>query len=796
MVKPARKPTKVRRTLLSGALGAALLLPSLAPLSVAASVAPVEPAAPVAEVAAAPSAFIAAAPNAQVPGEYEAMAETASLRLHVNRSNSKIIVEDKRSGKVWTSNPLQQLGEQKTILDDAVFQLNYTNARRQMTNLASTASTPTKVTIQNVPGGIRANYELEALKMKLSVDYVLKEEPRADITGNIAYLEVTVPEAGLKEEGDCTLATSTTCAKLTSLEVLPMFGAAPLGSEGYLVIPDGIGSIVKFKHETAQYRQRYSQPIYGADFASANTSTGGRAGTFGQTTGISLPLFGLKVDNSAYAAVVSKGEFQANINAYMAGYITNANRASVEFLYRRQASIPRRRTLFVNRIEDKFMTGDRQVRFYLLNGEDANYAGVAKVFRHFLMKDEGLKKLPSAPPRNVLTFYQGITRRAGFREDFLAMTTFDQAIKITQEFLNRGVKDLDVQLVGWNDDGDRGRYPRRYPAEDALGGNAGLRRFTDWARKNGVRTFLFDDYTRGYVGSSGGIFGQIPVIRNIWPNWSYGFNTRFDTVRGVNLLPVAFGQRGAWQTYILNPIVARERYMTRDLPKHKEMGADGVVLNYGRFTFSDTNERYPLTREQFMQETMKNAQLAKDVVGDVMWGFAGGFGANGRAYAFSTAPRVLEAPELALDAFGDVPVPIYHIATQGLVTRYSWAPNLRNDQRTEFLRMIEFGLFPEYWLTHQPAEDMIRTNANSFYSMEWTQWLEPGAKEMTRVRDEFGYLNGLFVTSHDIVAPDVHRVRYEDGTELLINHNPRSHSGPDGTLAEYGYVLRKGGTRR
>src|SRR5687767_5724442 len=297
---------KVRRTLLSSALGAALLLPSVAPLAVSASVTAVEPAAPVAEVAAAPTEFISAAPNSQVPSEYQQMAETASLRLHVQPSNSKLIVEDKRSGKLWTSNPLQQLGEQKTILDDAVFQLNYTNARRQMTNLASTASTPTQVTIQNVPGGIRANYALDALKMKLSVDYILKEEPRADVGGTIAYLEVTVPESGLKEEGDCTLATSTTCAKLTSLEVLPMFGAAPVGAQGYLVIPDGIGSVVDFKHETAQYRQRYSQQIYGGDIASGGFLT--RGGTIGLTTRVMMPLFGLKEGNSADAAVVSKGE--------------------------------------------------------------------------------------------------------------------------------------------------------------------------------------------------------------------------------------------------------------------------------------------------------------------------------------------------------------------------------------------------------------------------------------------------------------------------------------------------------
>ena len=790
---------KLRRKLITTAMGLTLLLPSVAPLPAAAGVSSSPAAAPadVANVALneAPAEFIAAAPHAQVPAGYEQVSETASMRMHINRSDSKLIVEDKRSGKLWTSNPLQQLGEQKTILDDAVFQLNYTNARRQMTNLASSASEKPALTFTNIPGGVRVNYAMEKLKIKLIIDYALKEEQRVDTAGVIPFLEVTVPSDGLKEEGECQIATSTTCAKLTSLEVLPMFGAAPQGSTGYLMVPDGIGSIVNFKEETAQYRQRYSQTIFGSDAASS--SFGGRGGTVGLSTRILMPTFGLKHDNSAYAAVATKGEFQANINAYMSGYITNASRASVEFLYRRQASIPRRRTLFVNRIEDDWMRGDRQVRFYLLNGEDANYSGMAKAYRHYLMKDKQVKRLPQGPARHMLTLYQGITRRAGFREDFLAMTTFDQGTKIVQAFLDRGVKNLDVQLLGWNDDGDRGRWPRRYPAEEQLGGNAGLKRFTAWAKERGVKTYLFDNYNTGYTASSGGIFGQIPIIRNIWPNWSYGFNTRWDTVRGVNKLPVAFGQRGAFQTYLLNPVVARELYAERDLPKHKGMGADGVILSYSRFVQSDTNDRHPLSREDTANEYMKTTDLARKLVGDVVWGAGGSglFGANGLSFVFPHANRLLEAPELALDAFGDTPVPVYHLATQGLISRYSIAPNLRNDQKSEFLRMIEYGMYPEFMLTHQPAEDMIRTTNSWYFSTEWTQWLEPAAKEMNQVRDEFGYLHHQFVVSHDVITKDVRRVRYEDGSEILLNHGTEAFSGPEGTVGPLSYVLRKGGTR-
>jgi hypothetical protein len=742
----------------------------------------------------APALAPAGAPAEQVAPDYERVAETPNLALYVNKGDSKLIVQDKRNGKLWTSNPLQPISDQKSLLDDAVFLLNYTNARRQMTNLASSASEKPELAFQNLPNGVRVTYDIKKLSIKITIDYTIKEEPRVDVPGVVPYLEVTVPDDGIEETGDCTVVTSTTCFKMVTLELLPLFGAAPVGSNGYLMVPDGAGAIVTFKHEHAQYRQRYSSQIYGTDAAQSafSDSAGMRGGRgsrlFGtDRTQVRLPLWGLKHDDTAYAGIVTKGEYQANINAYLAGYITNANRGSAEFIYRRQASIPRRRTLFVNRIEDERLPGDRQVRYVLLTGEDANYAGMAKVYRNHLMAAGGIKRLPKEPVRQQLDLYMGITQRRGFNETMIAMTTFDQAVEIMQEFLNRGVRDFDVMLSGWNDDGNRGRWPRRYPAESDLGGNAGLRRLTDWAHKNGIRVYLEDNYVYGYTRSSGGIFGQIPGLRNLWPNWSYGFNTRFETIRGVNKLPVFEGAVSG--LYLINPIIARDNYAKRDMPKHKAVGADGIQLQLmGDTLMSDTNERFPLSREGVAKVWNEIADLARQELGHAQYR-----GSNG--YTIGHTDRVYNAPELSLDAFGDMPVPVYHIATQGLVPRVSERVNLRNDPKVEFLRMVEWGMQPAYMLTHQPSSDLIRSGEARLFSSIWTDWIDVAANEYKLMRDEFGYLGPQFITAHDILAHRVHRTTFEDGSQFIVNYNTEPYSGPEGQVDGLGYLLRKGSGR-
>src|SRR5437868_3611495 len=128
----------MRRQILSiAAASLAVTLTVAAPFPAAARVDRAAPAAALAAPAGAPPAaeesaplaFEPAAPNPAVPSGYEQVAEVPSIRLYVDKSNSKLIVEDKRSGKLWSSNPLTPLSDQKSLLDDALFLLNYTNAR-------------------------------------------------------------------------------------------------------------------------------------------------------------------------------------------------------------------------------------------------------------------------------------------------------------------------------------------------------------------------------------------------------------------------------------------------------------------------------------------------------------------------------------------------------------------------------------------------------------------------------------------------------------------------------------------
>ncbi|NDE75824.1 MAG: hypothetical protein EB039_07140, partial [Proteobacteria bacterium] len=99
--------------------------------------------------------------QASLPDGFAMVAETSTLRLHANFTDSRLVVEDRRSGKMWASNPFEQLGPQKASQEDALFLLSATNAKRQMTNLLTWNTEKPIISAVNIPGGFRATYDID-----------------------------------------------------------------------------------------------------------------------------------------------------------------------------------------------------------------------------------------------------------------------------------------------------------------------------------------------------------------------------------------------------------------------------------------------------------------------------------------------------------------------------------------------------------------------------------------------------------------------------------------------------------
>ena len=502
---------------------------------------------PIAPATAAP----AMDPAKELGPDFERVSQVEHLSLFINRENSQLAVfDDRERGRLWRSSPI--LENPEAVSDSIKARLNsvviveYTDRVRTQTRVADIISDQPKMTFDPIDGGVRIDYLFEELNIGFTIDFWLNED----------RLVVSVAEDSVRETEERLLVT---------LDILPFLGAATNEEKGYLFVPDGPGAIVHFRPEQPEYRHNFLAEVYGPALFSFEPEQ--------QQGPIPVPVFGLVRGETAFAGIVTKGDMDVNISAALSYTALGYNRISGQFIFRRKAPFPLRRASFVTRFEQERVEGDRELKYSFLRGYDATYVGMAKVYREYLMNERGLKRLDEANPFLHLRIFMAMQRQAFPRDQFITMTTFDEALEMLKTLREeRGLENLRVTLVGWSQDGYDWSLPKRMPPEGRIGGDEGLRAVSNYANANGIPLYLEDNYLFGF--------------RNL--DSFFRFNPLTDVIRGANRLPITTNYVGFkrkedephTEVQLLRPEIARDRYAASDIAKMSEYGVSGVEFRF------------------------------------------------------------------------------------------------------------------------------------------------------------------------------------------------------------------------
>jgi len=676
----------------------------------------------------------------EVPEDYDLVAESEHLRLYLKQATSALIVEDKRIGRLWRSSPadldevkVSQAWRQRIA---APFILSYTDADRGQANVSNPQEMETEFT--PVEGGVRAHYRFPEDGFEFSIVYVVHDD----------FLEVTIPEAGVVESGE-------NQNTLVSLDVLSFLGATRDGEEGYVVFPDGSGTLMRYTSPHPEAVQEISVSIYGDEQISLQDS-----GSFHEPA--PLPVFGLVSGEAAFVAIVTQGDFDARIAVGRSGQTIPYNHAWASFVYRRQGEFSLTGGQPTRLYEPNSAGGDRQVRYCFLTGDSANYVGLATRYRDFLTRERGVQRLSDDAPLMSLDFFMGVERRAWFLRDLIKMASFTDVQEMLADLASAGVSRLDVTVDGWNEGGSLARYPQRLPVEARLGGADGLRALADAVHARGQRLFLTDNYLI-----------VLPEGRGALP---YS-----DAMRGVDGLPLRQGE-----FFLLNPQVALRKFALRDIPRMTDLGADGLRLdNFAGLTVPDANDRYPLSREGFTASWMQIAALAREQFGAVAM-------SGGNSYAIPRADRLdwVAMDSTHYDLF-DETIPFYQIVAHGLVPYDGQPFNLMNDGQRTFLHQVEYGAIPHFVLTYENSALLARTFANQHWSTQYSFWRDEIVRQY-RAMETLAPLANQFIAAHARLAEDVYETVYEDGTRVVVNYDTHPYVLESVTVPALDFVVVQG----
>jgi len=517
---------------------------------------------------------------------------------------------------------------------------------------------------------------------------------------------------------------------MISINIIPYLNAGRIGERGYLVIPDGCGIIIPFNKAFSVVNQE--KMVYG-DLNPQEYDI--------NRIPITLPIFSCIKKDFGFIGILCDGkEFSSLIKDITPG--NGYYSVSGKFFYRKVFEDVYRKKRITPRVNIK----DKVIRFYLLKDKEANYVGVAKAYRNYLLIAKRVKPLREKaksiyqikPEVMDIKVFMGIKRGFEIFDPIIKLTTFKEIESILNILKNLGIK-TNLVLVGWERAGFEGGNPTQFPPFD---GWRGLKNIINTAKSSG-----------SYISLSVNFFDIYQNSRDFY---------RKMTLKNPVKLPSE--QNNYRYGFIMCPSIASSKFQ-KFYSEAKSLGIASVELRKLGYGLIDC---YDDTHPQTRFDSAKNYSNMIEVSGIVE---------GGCDYGIVGVNHITDAPSNSSGLFGGDTIPLWEIALHGIV-RYNFTPmNLRRDWDYEFLKNLEYGALPSAMITHNSPILIRETFYKELFSSKFSDWADDLKKEYNLINKTLGNLQYQFIIEHREIARHIYETTYEDGTKIIVNYSSQSYEG-------------------
>lgn len=437
---------------------------------------------------------------------------------------------------------------------------------------------------------------------------------------------------------------------------------------------------------------------------------------------------------------------------------------------------------------------DIVIDYYKLEGADANYSGIARLYRkmqfatgNFKTIKERMKTRPwlkemalSIPVR--IQFHgsknphmvKDIVQTKENEPKVVSVMNFDQTVEFVKAIRDAGVDKLSICSAGWQSGGYDGRFPQLFPIPEELGGEAALKRMTKSIWDMGFPISCHTNSTDCYQVAD--IWSEDLVCKN--PDGSLQKGGVWAGGRAHNLCT-----KRIWQLCL-----------PQQLKKVKELGFDGshyidvFTATYPHFC-CDPN--HPATRKDMAEIQL---EIAKYCVG-LFGGFSSECGYDHLAaqldycnYVSATMRSLQNNPNPMVERV----VPFWEIVYHGtilstpdrLVQNHTRGkPKNKNLSSADLrfmegdgitdpvhsLKIVEFGGRPIFYTSHMRDVPYIKKAFDEFKPVRHLQFEQ--------------------IHSHEKIADGVFLTEYENGAKIVSNYNKKTFIYNGKSVPPVGYIL-------
>ena len=549
--------------------------------------------------------------------------------------------------------------------------------------------------------------------------------------------------------------------RISKITLYPLFGTAIAvdesnqPTEGYMVIPDGSGAVIEFNNGK-YFQNAYNKRLYGQDLSLMPNDMAE------QQEKIAIPIYGMIKENHGFAAIITKGDAMASIQADVSGRIDSYNKIYTTFTLREVESVvigTGFNQFGVDLYTDEIVDTDFEVSYVFLDEDEANYAGIASVYKDYLIDTYSFTSSDDTNQTVLTTEFIGAYDKQAFLlgipyDSIQSMTTYDQALEIIQALEDLGIDDMNVIYQGTVNGGLKNSINDDLDYEKVLGGQKGYESLYNYLNDKNID--LYQNLSFMTTASYNKIFDKFRYTAQ-----------RIDGSHAINYqyhypsnLPYAETDFDHYQgDYVINPMYYQSIYDSFN----KDYQYSHVALNgLGSMLAGNYNEKNLV----YVQDAI---ELQLDVLNNMDENL---MLSNPLGYAISYANYISDLPtETTLYSIIDYQIPLLQLVLSGFVDYTSQSMNLASDRSIDyqFLKAIETGSNLKYTLSYDDSIELLNTEYNYYMATKYDYWLDTIDKQISELDDI--QLHEGYLVNHELLATNVYEVTYSHGLKIIINYN-------------------------
>ncbi len=663
---------------------------------------------------------------AGIPDSYDLAAENATFQLYFDRSTLAFKVVDKRSGYVWHSNldeaePDDKLNRTWIAFARSGISLDYLDEKATPRRASITNANP-EMTVAAIDQGFTAQVTFADIGISVGITVTLEA----------AGVRVEIPSASVSETG---------VARLHMIYMYPFFGATRDDQvPGYMVIPDGCGSLIRFAAQTKAQTMFYGR-YYGADLGMTGVRPFDPQVRPAYT--LSLPVMGMVhgEKQNAYLAIVEKGAAYGELQAHPAGIITNFNFMYNAFIYNESYFQPTNRAgAGVTMIQPRTNAFDVVIHYRFITGADSDYVGMARSYRQYLLEQGALEPVADGGGDIGirLEFLGAEKEKVLFWQRPIPMTTVAQMQAILSDL---ALPNPEVVIYGWQPRGAATLPPTKLKLERALGSLRDLRALSDSIAAQGGRLSLYFDPQAALQDEA-------------------GYSRRYDLAMSIMRTALQGASRNK-RTFYFNLEALTRRYAALSAQVTEKLDAGLAVDGLGYTLYSDFRDGRFANREDAIRAYQR--LLAEDD------GMAAFYRPNDYLWAYTAAYYDVPMMDSGY-IYTSETVPFVQTVLAGYVPLYGPALNFSANVQDDLLRHADFGVYPSFFLTHEGTAAILNTSSRWIYTSSYQQWGDEVKRAYTWLNGLLGPVRGQPIVARETLADGVTATRYANGKQIVVNY--------------------------